>query len=457
MVRRPFLYTRPTVKTERPFTGDTRIVLILVWGFILGWGYLFHSKYGDVVFCKLRFSESHIKLYRSTSLSTSKSNRAMPEINQSNDQLLQDIHNSQAKPTCSECGTYEPWGLSSWCPKCGYYPALGKCVGQTELEDQVEIKPQPQTVWEIIPEWGWILGFGTIAAIGLSIGARYYCSSAAELCLWTITQATVGFLMFMIAHMIVYLNAVSKSVEFGILSIFLTPLKIWGPTVRRFPAGAWKLDMAVWGLTLFISAFAIVGGFEFNSLFKDWGVRKSANVNLVATIVDQAKNAEGDGADNLEEALDDFAGGSEETPDKMAEKAAAAAGAAGGALPEPEPEKEPEETATAPLQEYDCLLLGYSALPNGKIDSVLIASSYNKKLVYAGYIIGSDLPEDIRKEWESRLPELRQKKPFVKNKQVATWIKPRITLKVAAEGWNEHSRRLIKPQFVSLLQEISVD
>ena len=361
----------------------------------------------------------------------------MPEINQSNDQILEQIHNSQAKPTCSECGTYEPWGLSSWCPKCGYYPALGKCVGQVEVQTEVEDKPQPQTIWELIPEWGWILGFGTIAAIGLSIGGRYYCSNAAELCLWTLTQATVGFLMFMIAHMIAYLNAVSKSVEFGILSIFLTPLKIWGPTIRRFPAGAWKLDMAIWGLTLVIGAFAIVGGFEFNSLFKDWGVRKSADVNLVASIVDQAKEADG-GAENLEDALNDFAGGT----DKSAE----------AAIPLPE-----EKEAAPKLTEFDCLLVGYTTLPSGRIDSVLLAASHKKQLVYAGSIDVNNIPDDVLEVWKDRLPSLKQSTPFVKVRRSATWIKPKITLKVASKGWSESTNRLIKPQFVSLLREISID
>ncbi|MCA9016306.1 MAG: hypothetical protein KDA77_13320 [Planctomycetaceae bacterium] len=359
----------------------------------------------------------------------------MPDINQSNDQLLQEIHKSQAKPTCSECGTYEPWGLSSWCPRCGYYPALGKCVGQVELRDQVEEKPQPETIWELIPEWGWILGFGTIGAIGLSIGGRFYCTSAAELCLWTLTQATVGFLMFILGHMIAYLNAVSKSVEFGILSLFLTPLKIWAPTIRRLPAGAWKLDMAIWGLTLVVGAFAIVGGFEFNSLFKDWGVRKSANVNLVASIVDQAKEADG-GAENLQDALNDFAGGT----DKAAEVA----------IPVP-------EEATPKLTEFDCLLVGYTTLPSGKIESVLLAASHKKQLVYAGSLDVNDIPEDVLNEWKDRLPSLKQSTPFVKVRRSATWIKPKITLKVASEGWSESTNRLMKPQFVSLLQEISID
>lgn len=370
----------------------------------------------------------------------------MPDIDHNHSQLLQEISNSnfenelssesQSKPTCPECGSHQPWGLSSWCPDCGYYPALGKCVGQPEIQEQEEIKPQPQTIWELIPEWGWVLGLGAIAAIGLSIGGLFFCKNSAELCLWTLTQAGVGLVMFLTGHIAVYLNAVSKSIEFGMMSILITPLKIWRPTIHRLPKGAWKLNLAVWGLTLLVSAFAIVGGFEFNSLFKDWGVRKSANVNLLASVVDQAKNTEGDGgATNMEDALNDFAGGTgeeKETPEKTEELA-------------------------EPLPEFDCLLVGYSTLPNGRIKSVQIASSYNKKLVYAGSISASDIPADILKEWQARLPHFKQARPFVKTKQTATWLKPKFTIKVASKGWNDTNRRLIRPQFVSLLQEISVN
>jgi len=248
-------------------------------------------------------------------------------------------------------------------------------------------------------------------------------------------------------------QAVSRSFEFGMMSIFLTPFKIWGPTIRRFPAGVWKLDLAVWGLTLVVGAFAIVGGFEFNSLFKDWGVRKTANVNLLASVVDQAKEAEG-GAENLEEALGDFAGGNEDSA--AAALKTGGAGAVSDTAAKAKIEVEKKEVTTIPLKEFDCLLLGYTALPNGKIDSVLIASSYNKRLVYAGFINGSKIPEDILAEWQERLPTLKQKKAFVKNKQVATWVEPKITLKVASEGWTNTSKRLIKPQFITVLQEISV-
>tara|TARA_R110002111_G_scaffold255157_1_gene321258 strand:- start:45807 stop:46943 length:1137 start_codon:yes stop_codon:yes gene_type:complete len=377
----------------------------------------------------------------------------MPDINHRNEQLLQEMNKAQAKPTCSECGTYEPWGLSSWCPQCGFYPKLGKCVGQTHNQSQAAANLQPQTIWELIPAWGWVLAIGTLAAIGLSVGGRFYCADPAELCLWTLTQATVGVILFLTGHVVVYLNAVSKSFEFGMMSIFLTPVKIWGPTIRRFPRGAWKLDLAVWGLTLVVGAFAIVGGFEFNSLFKDWGVRKTADANLLASVVDQAKEAEG-GADDLEGALDDFAGGNEEST--AAALKSGGAGAVSDAVAEAKKEAEKNEAATILLKEFDCLLLGYTALPNGRIDSVLLASSYNKRLVYAGYINASEIPEEILAEWQERLPTLKQKQAFVKNKQVATWIEPKITLKVASEGWTNSTKRLIKPEFISVLQEISV-
>ncbi|EDL60938.1 hypothetical protein [Gimesia maris] len=388
----------------------------------------------------------------------------MPDTKQDTDQLLQQFQELQAQPTCSECGTYEPWGLSSWCPQCGFYPKLGKCVGQTDMQGQsLEQQPQPQNIWELIPAWGWVLGVGTVAAIGLSVGGRFYCEDPGQLCLWTITQATVGLMMFLVGHFIAYLNAVSRSADFSILSIIVTPFKIWRPAIRRFPQGAWKLDLAVWGLTLVVGAFAIVGGFEFNSLFKDWGVKKTANVNLLSSVVDQSKSADGEGgADNIEDALNDFAGGTEEEDSAASAAKAKAAAVAQAAMPAPEEEPKPEpepvaEPETAPRLESDCLLVGYSALPNGTIDAVLLASSYNKQLVYAGYIRGSELPEDIRLEWQKRLPQLEQKQPFVKTSQVATWIKPRITLKVSSEGWTDTTHRLIKPQFVSVLQEISLD
>ncbi|QDU00302.1 ATP dependent DNA ligase [Gimesia aquarii] len=360
----------------------------------------------------------------------------MSGMNHNNNQILQEMNGSQVKPACPECGSYEPWGLSSWCPQCGFYPALGKCVGQPELHEQEETKPQPQTVWELIPEWGWVLAIGTIAAIGLSVGGRFFCKDSAELCLWTLTQASVGLIMFLFGHILAYLTAVSKSVEFGLMSIILTPLKIWRPTIRRFPYGAWKLDLAVWGLTLMVGAFVIVGGFEFNSLFQDWGVRKSADVNLVASIVDQAKETDG-GANNLEGALNDFAGGSDEAkkagiPDSQAEPA-------------------------LKLPEFDCLLIGYTTLSTGKIDSVLIASSYNKRLVYAGTISTKKVPKHILEEWQTQLPALKQSAPFVKTKQRATWVKPKITFKVKSKGWTDTNHRLIKPQFSTLLQEVNVN
>lgn len=371
----------------------------------------------------------------------------MPDTNHSHSQLLQETCNSQGNSTCAECGTDEPWGLSSWCPQCGYYPKLGKCVGHTDFHPEIETKPQPQTIWELIPAWGWVLAIGTITAIGLSVVGRFYCNSPIELSLWTLTQAGIGLTLFMVGQIVVYLKAVSKSVDFSMMSIFLTPLKIWGPTIRCFPKGTWKLDLAVWGLTLLVGAFAIVGGFEFSSLFKDWGVRKSANVNLMATIVDRAKEADGSGgAENLEDALDDFAGGSGEEKEKAKEKAEEAAAALA-------------KEAALKLTDFDCLLLGYTALSNGKINTILLAASHNKQLVYAGTIDANTVPEEILKVWQTQLPSLKQSTPFVNmsRNRFTTWLKPKITLKVASKDWEKSNHRLIKPEFVTLLREISLD
>ncbi len=353
----------------------------------------------------------------------------MSDNNQSLALLLEEANRSETNATCSECGTTESWGLSSWCPCCGYHPRLGTCVGFTGEQQEIETKPQPQTIWELIPEWGWVLAMGTIAIIGLSIGARLYCDSPANLCLWTVSQAALGFVLFLIAQVVVYLRAVSKSAEFGLMSILLTPLKIWRPTIRRLPEGAWKLDMAVWGLALVVSAFAIIGGFEFNSLFNDWGVQKTANVNLLASVVDQAKKSEG-GADNLEDAVKNFAGGNEDEQEK--------------------------EKSLALLPKFDCVVLGYTASINGQIESVILGSSYQEQLVYAGTLYANEIPEETLNAWKTELPRIKQKTPFLNIKRSATWVKPKVTIQVASEGWDEASQQLIKPHFATLLQNISI-
>src|SRR5580698_10789149 len=44
----------------------------------------------------------------------------------------------EAKPErqpCPQCGSTEPWGISSWCPNCFYHPRLGQMAASLPQPD----------------------------------------------------------------------------------------------------------------------------------------------------------------------------------------------------------------------------------------------------------------------------------------------------------------------------------
>lgn len=65
---------------------------------------------------------------------------------------------------CPKCGSDKPWGKSSWCPDCGYYPKAG--FEGTALE--VTEADLPPTLLDIFPEW---LMPTVVGAVGIFVGS----------------------------------------------------------------------------------------------------------------------------------------------------------------------------------------------------------------------------------------------------------------------------------------------
>ena len=72
-------------------------------------------------------------------------------------QEVQTTTDSTAAETCPRCHTTQPWGQASWCPCCGYYPAVdGAAAGGASWADALPEAPQEQeaddrTAMESIP------------------------------------------------------------------------------------------------------------------------------------------------------------------------------------------------------------------------------------------------------------------------------------------------------------------
>ena len=62
---------------------------------------------------------------------------------------------AQSADACPNCGSPESWGGASWCPKCGFYPKLNKCVGGGADESAAD--QEPATLIDVLPPWTWFL------------------------------------------------------------------------------------------------------------------------------------------------------------------------------------------------------------------------------------------------------------------------------------------------------------
>jgi len=330
-------------------------------------------------------------------------------------------------PACPQCGSHEPWGLASWCPRCGYYPALGTRIVSDEQLAQEEVE-EPKPLWELVPLWGYILAAGVVLIIGVSVLGRLSTPEGSwARTYWALGQCAIGVLLFFAGHAWSYLALVTKSDKFGMLDFLLKPCAIWSETCSQLPATQQRVWLGSWGAATAVLALAIVGGVRYSAIFDDWGVKKQAKMNLVQAITEQARNQEEEGADSLDGAIEDFAGKANVEDLK------------------PKPE-EPKRI------EVDCVVIGYRQSPNeASFSDLLLATVVNGRLKFVGTVSEGISPE-ARKELEQRLPTIPRKTPFVDCRYPGHWVKPQITCRVTAQGWSE-SKMLTRIEFDQLLAE----
>lgn len=78
---------------------------------------------------------------------------------------------------CPECGSDVDWGLSSWCPSCGFYPAINFRNEQGSPDQDEAIDDH---WWEVVPTWLWVLLAGICLIVAVS-GCYLVLSVASEI------------------------------------------------------------------------------------------------------------------------------------------------------------------------------------------------------------------------------------------------------------------------------------
>jgi hypothetical protein len=320
---------------------------------------------------------------------------------------------------CANCESTDDWGHSSWCPRCGWYPALNTCVEVDPVEDEVE-QEQPLEWYEIIPLWGWGVGAGEVALIVLSIFARITTDTVSgERGHWALIQLFIGFCALMAGQAWAYMYAVMKSSDFGPADIFFQPLAIWGPSNRILPKSVPRLAMALWGATAAFLAVAVIGGINYNAMFEDWGFEEQAQANMVHEIVRQAREA--DGEESLEDAMNDFVGDEE------------------------------KEEVIVETENKDCLIIGYIGESPEKFTGLALATLVKGKLQYVGTVFNG-IPKEDRAILADRMATLGRDRSFVKAKVAANWLQPKLMCRINCQGMTKRNK-LKNPAFVSRLAD----
>jgi hypothetical protein len=215
-------------------------------------------------------------------------------------------------PGCAHCGSLDSWGASSWCPRCGYYPKLGRAGEIVEEEVAQEIK-----LLDVIPTWFWQGLAGVVAIIGMTIGLEYLVgSSLGFLSLASLIQLSFGLILMLVAHVSAYFSGLRDHNEVGIKGFLLYPPDVWWPVFRKLPSTSNLVLNLAWGLVASVSALSILGPIQLGEIQKEIEARqkkpKATPMQMILGAASQmagpAKPATSGGSESIDDAMQGFAG-----------------------------------------------------------------------------------------------------------------------------------------------------
>jgi hypothetical protein len=196
---------------------------------------------------------------------------------------LADASKQDAK-ACPQCGSTQPWGISSWCPNCFYHPRLGQMAGSLPTPDpevrqflpgHVQQQESYIAVLKTIPLWIHVLWIGVVGVLALSaLETLKLPKFGYERAVWTVVQASLGIIAAGTAHVMTFFIAMPSMEKHGPFDLLMKPFDFWRFTIRRLPSGAWRLWMFAWGLTAAFSALVLIGGIRYSAMFETKSTKK---------------------------------------------------------------------------------------------------------------------------------------------------------------------------------------
>jgi hypothetical protein len=225
---------------------------------------------------------------------------------------------------------------------------------------------------------------------------------------WSVGQLIIGVVAAASCHALNFLLQVADNADTGMLDLCLKPLRLWVRTCYGLPRRLWLVNTLACGTIAVLMSFVVIGGLPYDRLW-DWGFKQPPKQNLMGAVIDRMKQIDGnDGADNLEDAVKDFAGS--QNPDGDNNK----------------------KHTPKPRQNSDCIILGYHLDRDGKLAWLVLGTTQRGHLVFAGRV-APRLSDDETHELLQSLQAIKTDRPLIKVDNVsAFWVSPKFTCRVSS-------------------------
>lgn len=366
-----------------------------------------------------------------------------------------------AQETCPRCHTTEPWGQSSWCPRCNYYPVVdaGADAGQSWSEDLPET-PQEEvdnrTALESIPAWFWGMLAGVIVIAVSSVAIRMSFAEDEETRgMIALTQLVVGLVSMLTAHGIASKLAFATDRRTNFNDVLLSWFNIWQPTIGRLPASFKQVWAAVWGAIAVITATTIIGGIDYSAPFRTHKKPDVKPLNVIGKVAGAARAGAAKGKDaSMDEALGDLAsevaeaeaamGGIEDGPAKSMEDALAEVGDMDEKLKDMKADLDADgikslqdaQNRTAE-RDLECFVYGVVIDSRKAPVGLLFAANTRGEDQHVAELKAEDMPKKKFREIALKLYRAVTREPVVPSNRRAIWVKPVVTCRLKFVDFNE--------------------
>lgn len=362
---------------------------------------------------------------------------------------------------CPNCHSLTPWGSSSWCPDCGYYPKLGRAMTPVEIEVN-EASEDAATDFSV-PAWTLWLAGGLVLITAGSIAVTRLLSEDMHGG-WGRLQLVMGVAVLAVAQARAYLIAARKTDAVPLSAFFFEPFQLWQAVCRQLPSTRWTLYLGSWGFMTSLLAVCVIG-LDLNSLFSQLPQRK-ARFNPMQAIMQMAAAAQGNAlsAGGSEEDLAGMgdalssAGGLAAGPGSgtgsLESSIEALAGGAGAMALQNEPGglqalvEEASSSAKIPLspdgeqrvERGDFLVFGYLTNAAGEMRSILLAEIKNGRGRFVSKLPVDEIAPPEREQLQQSLDRFRAANPALPVPYQARWVLPVVQCEVAYVGWTPDGR-----------------